>query len=99
MSVTKKDTEYVANLARLGLSEQEKELFTQQLNNILGYIDVINSLDTGKIEPTTSAVAIDHKDIVLREDKAVPFKDSAKILETAPKVEDNMFAVPRIWEE
>jgi aspartyl-tRNA(Asn)/glutamyl-tRNA(Gln) amidotransferase subunit C len=100
MSVTKKDTEYAANLARLGLTEDEKELFTEQLNNILGYIDAINSVDTKNVRPAVfygpgGSAAFKTP---MREDKSYPFKAPGKIMSIAPKQEDNMFRVPRILE-
>jgi len=98
MAVTKKDTEYAASLARLGLSEEEKELFTGQLNDILGYIDAINSVDTKDVLPAVfygpgGAKAFSTP---MREDAAVPFKEPKKILGAAPRLEDNMFRVPKI---
>jgi len=101
MTVSKKDTEHVAKLARLGLSESEKDLFTAQLNSILTYVETINSLDTKNISPTAHS-QLSGEEIAptpMREDIAKPFKDIEKIMETAPKVEDNMFRVPKIMEE
>lgn len=100
MSVTKKDTEYAAGLARLGLTEDEKGLFTGQLNNILGYIDIINSVDTKTVLPAVFYGPGGAEDFItpMREDKAVPFKDTGNILAAAPMLEDNMFRVPKILE-
>ena len=99
MGVNEKDTEYVANLARMGLTTVEKTLFTKQLDGILQYIDVINSIKTDNIEPTVSAVDISPEQIELRHDKAIPFKDTSSIMDNAPSKEENMFKVPKIWEE
>ena len=93
MTVSPKDTEYVANLARLGLSEEEKSLFTGQLNDILGYIDVINGVDTSHISSTANNSVSGTR---LRADIAIPFADTQSILSNAPKEEDNMFRVPKI---
>ena len=51
MKITEKDVEYVARLARLKLSGEEKEKFTGQLESILSYIDKLNTLDTKNIPP------------------------------------------------
>ena len=96
MSISKKDVEHVAKLARLGLSEDEKTLFTSQLSKILGYAETINKLDTEKVSPTSHAIPMQN---VLREDKVVPYKDLKSIMANAPEEEDNMFRVPRILEE
>lgn len=99
MSVTKRDTEYVAKLARLGLSEKEKDIFTEQLNSILGYIDIINSVDTGDIKPFShSGGSSTSPSTPMRDDKAFPFMETAKILDAAPRKEENMFRVPKILE-
>ena len=96
MTISKKDVEHVAKLARLGLSDEEKSLFTEQLSKILGYAETINKLDTDKIEPTSHAIPMKN---VLREDKVKPCKDLKSIMANAPAEEDNMFSVPRILEE
>ena len=95
MTISKKDVEHVAKLARLGLSEKEKDLFTDQLGKILGYAETINKLDTEKITPTSHAIPMQN---VLREDKVVPCKDLKAIMANAPEEEDNMFSVPRMLE-
>jgi len=95
MSVTKKDVEHVAKLARLGLSEQEKELFTKQLSDILAFADNLKKLDTKKVSPTSHAIPMKN---VLREDKVIPFENTEDILANGPDVEKNMFRVPRIIE-
>lgn len=101
MTVSKKDTEHVAKLARLGLSESEKELFTAQLNSILSHVEIINSLDTKNISPTAHSQlsAVEVSGTPMREDIVKQFKDTDKIMATAPKVEENMFRVPKIMEE
>jgi aspartyl-tRNA(Asn)/glutamyl-tRNA(Gln) amidotransferase subunit C len=95
MAVTKKDVEHVAKLARLGLTEQEKDRFTTQLSSILGYAEMLNSLDTKSVAPTSHAIPMKN---VFRQDKAVPFNDTKAILSNAPSERDNMFSVPKIME-
>jgi len=95
MAVSKKDVEHVAKLARLGLSEQEKELFTKQLSDILAFADNLKKLDTKKVSPTSHAIPMKN---VLREDKVIPFENTEDILANGPDVEKNMFRVPRIIE-
>jgi len=95
MSVSKKDVEHVARLARLGLSEEEKDTFTKQLSDILDYANILNKLDTKKTEPTSHAVPMKN---VLREDKAFPCKNTEDIMANGPETEDGMFKVPRIIE-
>lgn len=98
MSISKEAVEYTAKLARLGLSEEEKTLYAKQLNDILGYVDVINSADTKNISPTASTRLSGGKERTtpMRQDKAVKFDAVKKIIDNAPAQEDNMFRVPKI---
>ena len=95
MAVTRKDVEHVAKLARLGLSEEEKDLFTRQLSAILEYADNLKKLDTKDIPPTSHAIPMKN---VLREDKVIPCQNTQDIMANAPEEEDGMFKVPRIIE-
>jgi aspartyl-tRNA(Asn)/glutamyl-tRNA(Gln) amidotransferase subunit C len=95
MAVSKKDVEHVAKLARLGLSEEEKELFTKQLSEILDFAKNLQKLDTKNIPPTSHAIPMKN---VLREDKVIPCKNVNDIMANAPEKENNMFKVPRIVE-
>jgi aspartyl-tRNA(Asn)/glutamyl-tRNA(Gln) amidotransferase subunit C len=51
MKVTEKDVTYVADLANLELSEQERARMVRDLNSILGYVDSLNELDTTDVPP------------------------------------------------
>lgn len=95
MAVTKKDVEQVAKLARLGLTEPEKELFTKQLSDLLDYAEILKKLDTKDVPPTAHAIPMKN---VLREDKVVSCENTEEILSNAPDREGNMFRVPRIME-
>ena len=95
MALSRSDVEHVAALARLGLSEEEKELFVSQLSRILDYAETINKLPTEGIPPTSHSIPMKN---VFREDKVSPFKDVESIIENAPDEESHMFKVPRIME-
>lgn len=51
MKVTEQDVQYVAELANVELTPAERERMVRDLNSILGYVDVLNELDTGNVEP------------------------------------------------
>ena len=93
MAITKKDVEYIANLARLTITEQEKEEYTRQLSEILEHVNRLQKLDTEGIEPTF--YTIDMKN-VMREDENAPVLDRQKVFDAAPSVENNGFKVPKI---
>lgn len=95
MSITVKDVEHVAALARLTLSEQEKEQFTEQLNAILKYAEQLNKLDTEGVEPTSHAMPLVN---VMREDESRPSYPIEKVLLNAPDEEDGQFKVPAVLE-
>ncbi|MUT68625.1 Asp-tRNA(Asn)/Glu-tRNA(Gln) amidotransferase subunit GatC [Paenibacillus sp. NEAU-GSW1] len=95
MSITLKDVEHVANLARLELTEQEKEQFTGQLNAILKYAEKLNSLDTDGVEPTSHVLPITN---VMREDITRESLPIEKVLLNAPDEEDGQIKVPAVLE-
>ncbi len=65
MSITNQDVQHVAKLARLNLSADEEQKFTEQLNAILQYAEKLNELDTDGVEPTTHVLPVSN---VMRED-------------------------------
>ena len=91
--ITKKDVEHVALLARLELTEEEKEKYTQQLNNILEYAEKLKKLDTENIQPTAHPLPINN---VFRPDEAKPGVSNEAALANAPSKEDGYFRVPKI---
>jgi len=91
--IQKSDVEHVALLARLALSEEEKEVFTGQLEQILEHAGRIQALDTKNIPPTSHVVPLIN---VARPDATRPCLTSDEALSNAPKEEDGGFAVPKI---
>lgn len=95
MKITREMIENVANLARLNLTEQEKEKLTLEMGSIISYVDKLNELDTSDIEPTSHVFPIKN---VLREDVVKESFDREKILANAPSQEDGCFKVPKVVE-
>ncbi|KPV58295.1 glutamyl-tRNA amidotransferase [Paenibacillus sp. A3] len=95
MSITVKDVEHVAALARLELSDREKEQFTEQLNAILKYAGQLEQLNTDDVEPTSHAMPLVN---VMREDKVRPSLPIEKVLLNAPDEEDGQIKVPAVLE-
>ena len=100
MAITKKDVEYVARLARLALTEDEKERYTAQLGSILGYIEKLKELDTQNVQPTSHVLPLAN---VWREDKAEPSTSATlgsaeDILGNAPEREGPLFKVKKVIE-
>ena len=95
MSITPKDVEHVARLARLELSDSEKDQFTDQLNAILKYAEKLNGLDTENVEPTSHVLPITN---VMRADEKRQSLPIEKVLLNAPDEEDGQFKVPAVLE-
>lgn len=91
--ITIKDVEHVAKLARIELTDEEKELYTKQLGDVLQYVNQMNEVDTSNIEPMTQVVDFVN---VMREDKVVYEQTKEELMKNAPDEEDGFFKVPKI---
>ena len=93
MSVTIKDVEHIAKLAKLQFSDEEKEKFTHQFNDILKYIEQLNSLNTENVEPLSQVIDLHN---VFREDVVKPSLPTKEALDNAPDKTDEYFKVPKV---
>jgi len=93
MSVTIKDVEHVASLARLSFSEEEKQKLTLQLNEILEYMEQLNQLDTNNVEPLSHVIELSN---VFREDELKPTLTREEALRNAPAKTEKFFKVPKV---
>jgi len=93
LSVTKKDVEYIAELARLTFKKEELESFTHQLNEILSYVDKLNELNTENVEPLSHPVENIN---VFRNDELKPSITTEDALKNAPYKTDEFFKVPKV---
>ncbi len=93
--ITKMQVKHVAKLARLELTEEEEELYANQLSKIIDYIDQLNEIDTKGIEPMTQPIPNVN---VMREDIVKKQFTRDEILKNAPHEEYGFFRVPRIGE-
>lgn len=112
MKVTEKDVTYVADLANLELSEQERARMVRDLNSILGYVDSLNELDTTDVPPMAqvsdrfglddSKRGSDRFAYASREDvhqglrKSLPHEVA---LANAPDTDGTFFKVPKVIEK
>jgi aspartyl-tRNA(Asn)/glutamyl-tRNA(Gln) amidotransferase subunit C len=93
--ITRADVEHVARLARLALSEEEIERFTDQLAQILEHAARVEALDTADVVPTSHPIPMAN---VMRPDEPRPCLPRDEVLAMAPAAEDGRFRVPRILE-
>lgn len=89
------DIEYVARLARLDLSKEEKEKFGRQLSDVLQYVEKLNQLDTKDIQPTAHIIPMKN---VWREDRVKPSLNREILSKTMPRMKEGFFKVPPVIE-
>jgi aspartyl-tRNA(Asn)/glutamyl-tRNA(Gln) amidotransferase subunit C len=95
MEITREQVEYVAKLARLAVSEEEKALFSRQLSSILTYVETLNRVETSQVEPTSHVIPMHN---VLRADEVTPSLARDEALANAPDKDAGCFRVPKIIE-
>jgi aspartyl-tRNA(Asn)/glutamyl-tRNA(Gln) amidotransferase subunit C len=91
VSLSRRDVEHVAHLARLGLSEDEITLLQVQLNHILEQYAVLSELETDDIPPTAQTIELEN---ILRDDLVRPSLSVAAALANAPERAGDHFVVP-----
>lgn len=95
MSDNKIDVAYVAELARLELTDEEKSVFQPQLENIVKYVEKISEVDVSGVEPMMHGRALVN---AFREDVVRPSLDREAALANAPRRTENEFYLPKIVE-
>lgn len=93
--ITDETIEYVGILAKLELSEEEKEQAKKDMTNMLDYIDMLNELNTEGVEPMSHVFPVHN---VFREDVVTNEDDRDNILANAPEMKDGSFQVPKTVE-
>jgi len=96
MTLTLKDVEHIAKLARLLLTDEQKERYRGQLSAILDHVAKLQELDTQSVPPTTGGGGIDS--MPLRADEPRPGLDPESLFKNAPQKEGNQFKVPPVFE-
>jgi len=95
MALTLQEVEHIAELARLQLSDEEKNRYRQQLSSILDYAARLQSIDTSGIPPTSSVLP---SRTVLRPDQSRPGLSRDELLRNTSWVEKGKFRVPPVLE-
>ncbi len=95
MSVSEKDVHYIANLARLQVTEEEAKMYAKDMNNILEYMDLLNELDTSDVEPLEHVIDLDSR---FRKDEAKEPVSHEDALKNAPDADSDYFRVPKVIE-
>ncbi len=101
MKISEKDVAYVADLAHLELTDEERTRFLRDLNSILDYVDRLGELDTSQVQPMAQMTELGGDATALRQDiheglrKSLPH-DVA--LANAPDADGTFFRVPKVIE-
>ena len=97
MKLDKEQVEHIANLARLHLSEEEKEKFSKELSSVLEYMEILNEVDTENVEPTYQVTGLQN---VYRKDeiKGCTDEEMKDVRGQFPESKDDLLKVPGIFE-
>jgi aspartyl-tRNA(Asn)/glutamyl-tRNA(Gln) amidotransferase subunit C len=93
MKLTVKDVEQVAELAKLELTNEEGQSFTQSLNEMIEYMETLKQVDTSKVEPTIYVLPLQN---VFRKDELGSCLTREQVLVNTSEEENGCFKVPRI---
>ena len=94
--ITRDDVAHVAHLARLTLTEDELDRFTEQLAAVLDHASDVEALEIDDVPPTARSFPLVN---VMRPDEVGPTLDPGEVLDQAPAAEDQQFRVPPILGE
>ena len=93
MAIDKETVEYVSRLAKIRLNEKELGEYTNQLDDILDHIKVLEGVDTKGVEPHYGTIQT-----VMREDKIADSLEQSQVLQNAPDTEDEYIKVKPVLE-
>ena len=86
--ITIKDVEHVAKLARLELTEDEKEMYTKQLSDVLKHVDAMNEVDTSNVEPMAHAIDFVN---VMRDDEVFYEQTKDELMKNNDKLAEKIY--------
>ena len=96
MPLTREEVLHIAQLARVGLSEEDVATFQEQLSEILDHFETLKALDTEGVEPTAYPLALES---VMRSDEVRPSLPRDEVLANAPLADADAFRVRAVLEE
>lgn len=96
MELTPEQVDHIAGLARLELSEDEREGFRRKLSSVLAYVDTLSEVDVEGVEPMSHSVRVHN---VLREDEPAGCDVSTRdaLIEAFPEKEDDLLKVKAVF--
>jgi len=91
--ISKKEVKHIASLARIGLSEEEVDKYTQDLSAVLDWVDELKKVDVAGVEPISNITGMEN---IKREDKAEIFGNKEEILKNAPETKEGFVKVKSV---
>jgi len=95
MKLSKQEVEHIATLARLRLTEEEKEKYSGQLSGILDYVEKLSAVDTSNIEPTSQVTGLTN---ITRGDEVIDSNISEELVACAPSQANDLINIPKVFE-
>lgn len=95
MKLSTEQVEHIAVLARLNLTEQEKQEYREQLSAILDYVEKLGKADTDMVEPTSQVTGLVN---VMREDEVIESGISQELVKAAPESQSGHIRIPKIFD-
>ncbi len=95
MNISKEEVLHVAKLARLKFTDEEATALAKDMENIIGFANKLNELNTEGVVPTAHAIPMNN---AFREDEVKPSYDREAMLQNAPSAEDGGYTVPKVVE-
>lgn len=96
MTLSRSQVEHIAELAKLDLTDDELDMYAEQLSDILAYVEQLSAVDTSAIPPTASVLPLEN---VLRPDEVQPSLTTEEALANAPAAAADQFSVSAVLEE
>ena len=93
MAVDKEEILHIADLADLNIKDEEINDYQKNLQEILGFIDILKNVDTDNVKETIGTV---NSINVFRKDEVKEFEDKESLIKNAPDKESNMFKIPKV---
>lgn len=94
MSITIEDVKHIAKLARIELKHEELEKFRSDLNKVLGYVEILKSIDTSNVEPLATVTGLEN---IFREDKIEDSQSRENILKNSPDRKGRFIKVKKVF--
>lgn len=90
MAISREEVEHIAQLARVGMTGEDLELFAEQLSHILEQFEVLDEVNTTDVPPSSQTIDIN---TVFRDDEVTPSFPREDVLANAPREDDGFFRV------